>query len=1084
MPDFESIEARDRRPCFMLRISGVPVTFGTVNPRTFTYVHAASDAGLKEYKKSSSIIPGRGFNFEREMRPDEGIVESAPVSVFLAVNQHNDGEDESDPGHVFGRLGYESADFSAQLVEQIEHENNPTLKLTTVGGLSTGDFIHIGREAMEVGVVNLGQKTVTITQRGALGTTKVRHRVSAVEGVFPLVTKPAVFFRGRRAVIYEGALDKNGNPPNASDWIERYRGFVAKEPEFSTDGRLNVVRVEVSPLTAALDRPVESSAGDVRLHTRLHTFDGESASDLKFYESVRSAEYLNLTVTQSHGAGIFSANVSNLDKLLPVDANGDPTLKPLEHIRRVPLSYNFGFSQGALFYIEGIDSALGRVHLKRVFNGVVADAPPTLVGPGSLPKTLENKGIGEAIWYRFGQRAALASAGAATDLWPEILEKYNNQTLAFGGNKTNAGSDSLFFSRFSYAFNLSASAVTVTPNYGFRSSGNRFNDIVTPTAKTQLTSEPLATVDPPRDARDDQVAFNLPTRIFFNRITTDPSDVAIVLETPFSDVGQSHIPSDVVRFGDDPESLGATVEVNINENTDRAFFAVEVPVSIAKAFYTAGPKGEPIRPGVFDQSRLAEKWITFDRDPGVPTGGRLDLNVYIGDDDERVACLTIGEAVTKNISGETGFRCQVYKALIFSEDVDRSIVDNGGIIADRPRFVAGVQFSNTATIGEIALQLLTSLDGAGVTSNEFDVLPFGAGLTHTEFTTDFGIDVDVDSFLAIPNVAGINVAPRIKSGDTLFEVLRPLLQLAGYGVDMAVDDQGRCRLSAVPFGLPNESVVEKHIVDADMADTPTPSSPASLEIRNVFKFESNFDDKDDAQLKKNVRDTVSIDTFGEAGSISISLPGVQLPTDPAGLTQVLRPVFSRLRAEMAYPRRLFRFGVRSGLASRLKVGATYKISSSFLRGLSGVGVANAVCRLRRVQSDGFDPIARVEFIFFGFNGAGWGPSLEVTSVNAAVLTVSESAFRPSEEFEDLDGFASLQPGDTVVVMSGAYTDAFFTRTVSSVDKAANTITLTANAFPAGTNLGTSPLAFVVPVVYASSPALHQPYSFLNRTKMS
>lgn len=1083
MPDFESIEARDRRPCFMLRISGVPVTFGTVNPKTFTYIHVASDVGLKEYKKSSSIIPGRGFNFEREMRPDEGIVESAPVSVFLAVNQHNDGDDESDPGHVFGRLGYESADFSAQLIEQIDHENNPTLKLTTVGGLSTGDFIHIGREAMEVGVVNTLQKTVTITQRGALGTTKVRHRVSAVEGVFPLVTKPAVFFRGRRAVIYEGALDKDGNPPGASDWIERYRGFVAKEPEFSTDGRLNVVRVEVSPLTAALDRPVESSAGDVRLHTRLHTFDGEVASDLKFYESVEQGEYLCLNVTQTHGNGMFSADTSRLRNVLPIDANGAPTLNPLRHIRRVPLIYPFGFSF-SFFLIDQADFVNNQVLLKFVdpATGNVSDAAQDLNTPGTLPKVLENRAFGEVIWYRFGQHLALLNNRKATVLWPDVLED-KQEFLSFdGGLRTHLGSDSLEFSRFQYVFNLAAGVITVTPNFGFRSNVNRFGDVVSPTAKTVLTSDPLTTVEV-SDARDNQVAFNLPTRIFYNRLSFDVDEQATFLETPFSNVGNSHIPSDVIKFGDDPESNSATVEVTIDENTDRARYAVDVPVSIAKGFYTAGPKLAPIRDGVFDQSNQAERWITFENDPGVPQNSRLNVNVYAGDDDDRVACLEIGEAQERTVDGVTGFVCEVYKVEYFGDSLDRSIVDDGGILADRPRFVAGVQFDATTTIGEIALQLLTSSDGANVTSDEFDVLPFGAGLTHKELTTDFGLDIDADSFLAIPNVPGVSVAPRIKSGDTLFDVLRPLLQLAGYGIDMAVDDQGRCRLSAVPFGLPNESAIEKHFLDADISDTPTPSSPASLEIRNVFKFESNFDDKDDAQLKKNVRDTVSINTFGEAGSLSISLPGVQLPTDPAGLTQVLRPVFSRLRTEMAYPRRLFRFGVRSGMAARLKVGATYKVSSSFLRGLTGVGVSNALCRLRRVQSDGFDPIARVEFIFFGFHGAGWAPSLEVTVKGGASLTVSESAFTPSADFEDLDGFTDLQPGDSVVVISGADTSVFSTRTIVSINTATNIIVLDSDPFP-GIALPSSPRAFIVPAVYASAPAAHQPYTFIQRTRLS
>ena len=151
---------------------------------------------------------------------------------------------------------------------------------------------------------------------------------------------------------------------------------------------------------------------------------------------------------------------------------------------------------------------------------------------------------------------------------------------------------------------------------------------------------------------------------------------------------------------------------------------------------------------------------------------------------------------------------------------------------------------SSVSIGELLLQLLCSMDGAGVTSATYDVLPFGAGISEE--------DIDVESFSQFPAhpERGIELKPIVREGSTVYECVQGLLRAVGFAIDMRVDGLGVCRLHATPFGIPNSVQSLDSFTEADIADSPTPASIAETAIRNVFDFSSNFDAKGEAQLEK------------------------------------------------------------------------------------------------------------------------------------------------------------------------------------------------------------------------------------------
>ena len=1088
MVDFSSIERRDRSPCYFLVVAGVDTCFGSVLPPEKTYFVTNEASGYRIYDRSVSIIPGRGFDFSRSLEEEDAIIESDPVSVHLVCRDHIDPTDTTDPGYIFGRMGFSGADFSAQLTQSIDLSDTPTVHLTTSEGLVVGDMVHIGSECIEVGAVDFNAKTFTVAAlgRGRLGTTRARHAVSPDDGVFPLVTKPAVFFRGRRAVIYEAALGVNGGLPDDSDWIERFRGFLATEPEFATDGGLETVTLSISPMTASLDRPLSHRSGKLRLHPRLHSFDGRSQERLVFFETVEDGRYMNLSITGQQVIGgetyttLTQGTAQALDGLLPYPDNPDTVeLYPYKQPRRFVT--HIGIQGGGTAYAVILDRDGDNVLLRDVDGPLRNDGDNFVGEQGSI---FGNFSHVEIRVLRLGQTAGadFNSGTPGTALWPDVI----SHAL------TNQGFDSsqLFNGLFQILFSPQSRTFSFIPNYKY----------TIPNA-AQLAAIQVALPRPPKASivldRDPDHKWDLlrdaarGTHGWMGALMRGDefmgsSNQANEYDNALAFSGGEQVNNRIIDFGWGDADRDLTLECaydptpTIAASQSRAAIGRSVKAIIPSAFFHPGPRFNPAPCGFWGP----ESYITLDKDPGVPVGGSVILSASIGDGDAFMH-VVIGPAVSVTASGETGYRCPVLDGTFLSDEMD-VIRDFGGPVSERPLFSPTVRFAPTLSVGEMILQLLCSSSGGGVTSADYDVLPLGAGLRdHTDLSDNpLGADVDGNSFLAITEPAGLNFSPVFRSGDTILDVMRGVLLSVGYVLDMRIDDTGHCKLSAVKVGVPSALDVVGLITDSDMAETPIPSSPARTAIRNIFHFSSNFDASGDPAFEQEIKDTASIEAFGEADKLDVELQGAVLNLDPGSVLAVLQPVFSKLRLEMAFPYRLYRFAVRAGLAARMKVGGVYQITSGQLRGARGPGGVEAICRLRSIESAGFEPTAKVEFIHFGFAGTGWAPSLAVTGANGAVLTVRTDDYRPSTADEDLSGFEGISAGSTVRLFVGNNPGAGSSHGVVGVDLAANTITLAVDPGLAAPGDGHEVWAYITPDVRDDVAAIHDDYGFMGTVKLT
>ena len=148
--------------------------------------------------------------------------------------------------------------------------------------------------------------TVTFSGRSLLGSPRCDHLIDLATETKPRITKPPVFFKGRRAIIYETRLSEDGTTSSAqADWVERWRGFVASEPEVGTRSSVNSVRLRIAPLTSLLDQPLGDQNNRTFLSQTHHTWggddvalgDGMVASTVEFLEEVpRGAIVMHLSL--------------------------------------------------------------------------------------------------------------------------------------------------------------------------------------------------------------------------------------------------------------------------------------------------------------------------------------------------------------------------------------------------------------------------------------------------------------------------------------------------------------------------------------------------------------------------------------------------------------------------------------------------------------------------------------------------------------------------------------------------------------------------------------------------------------------
>ena len=478
-----------------------------------------------------------------------------------------------------------------------------------------------------------------------------------------------------------------------------------------------------------------------------------------------------------------------------------------------------------------------------------------------------------------------------------------------------------------------------------------------------------------------------------------------------------------------------------------------------------------------------ENYVVFESAFGIASGDQQDIGI-LTEDGELLAVLKLEDETSVTVDGFTGVRYFISGVQKY-QDVT-TVADFAG----QPRFTFKPTIvPQESGIGELILKLLCSVNGAGTTSSEYDDFIIGAGMSDGTGShgDDFGADINVDSFLAIPDPAGSEVyAPIYQDGDTLLDAIDGLLAATGYTVDIRSDDQGRCQLTAVEVSLPNRSVVTKAINESQIADSPTPQSVAEISIKNVFNFSANFNSEGDPGVELTIKDQVSIDLFNEAEEVDIELKGINLDLEtPGDAVSALRAMFGRLRVENSYPRRVFRFDAPVGVLQRLTLGDTVAITHQLLRAQKGLGVTNEPARVRSIEYSGYEAVGTIEAVSYGTVGESWNVTAGITTVvNSTTFVVSEEVHSPArhpatgDDIEELTGFSV---GDYVDIYDVYDMDSPTTVKITAISTSTNAVQVnTALTFTAD-SLGLGFRGFMTSRVEASAEDEHADYGFIGST---
>ena len=1132
MTDVSRITGRDRRPAFYLWVAGIDTLYGTVQPPDRMFERAPSESGI--YNRRTGILPDKGFKFDRRLDVEDHVITSRPVDVFLVSDLQYDPLDPLDPGEVFGRMGFVGADAVVQFAFGQVIEQDDALPITVICSsdpstlFSPGDLVHIGRECFHVSATNSGAKSITFDARARLGTVPQRHATSNASGTRPHITKPAVYFKGRRAIIFENDVLSDGSV-DETKWVERWRGFILSEPEPGVQGAIHTIRLQIAPLTALLDRPLGNRDDSNFISKDFHAFG--CSLDKADNEATHKTE-IHLAV-HAHQASIYFENGPGR-AVIPKTENGyygfnqefegvpvvsfqehlsvfDETLPHVAHPRRGPIMPNSETLDTArdsrqAMYLE-LDSAVPTAYVNNHVwasgerNNCILASDDAGAGANSYGNT-------QGQWLhrpRIGERRELMC-------WDEFDQNGNViqvcQEVIIDGNLEIAGTPGWDGEGYGNANTVEwHSASMLDPIVDWpqvhrwpqqllkQVNVTYFNRATAKGASGMLVGAFLNNTDPANPfwvfttehARRGEVIKVSLVNDFPHWSWTNRGDMPLHIGHNWTDPTnpkrrdhKDSMVAEAVLMGEEPttdEGTGRTSQTVMRAEVFRDNPSL-VPTRIANTFYQKG-----------------ERFLVLTRPFVLPAGDSLFLMLYKVTADDESDEAGAGEFLT--VYNATAVNQRVIDGVeYYIATVSDTVAGQPGRRVkswaiynpfDHVRVDMAFQFGNEP-IGETLLKLLCSSGGRSTTSTEYDTLEFGAELLDgsTAYADLAGADIDVASFLAIPSpVPGARVSASLIAGETIIDAVVGLLRAVGYTMDIRTGDDGKCQLVAMPLGLPNESDVVASIGETDIADTNV-QSPAEYQIFNSFKFTFNYDptDPDHEPVEQTIRDAVSINTFAETTELAIPMRGIKIG-GTLDFVSVLAPIFSRLRREFGFPRRVFRLDVRSGLAPQMRIGGTYRLTHSLLRGVRGIGVTDALVRLRKVTHDGFKSTAKCEFVFYGEGGSGWGPSLTISSVHDATsVVVGENVHsRPrnrtsGEEQEDLNGFSILLNGTDrrVYVSPPGDMDGGQVLTVQSIDTGTNKITFTAAH---GLALNT-PAGGRVTAIDWQPPAVHEKYGYIDR----
>lgn len=1031
-PDVTALAAGNGRRQFFVQIDGLEVRYWTdIRPASGT-LSVAGTAGAIRYKERTAVVGLSPTSASYDLAG--GIADHAAMTIELAVV---DPDDPWDAVNVFGRCGSKSASFATQVLETIPSSAaGVTLDIEDdATGLTFPCLVYVGDECMKATAATAAPNTITVT-RAAANTLAQRHVCDLNLGDAPLLTREPVFFRGRTVTVYCFDAPGIGTPDNLPTSIEIYRGFLAEAPEVDSESLR--VTLTVQPMTARLDTPL-GSVGVVRtgLVHGFHYFSDEKAQTICHVQHLGPAPgpsyRVNSTVVAGRGfltVGTSGATLHSACFQVPTGAT--PQLA-------------VGHPRSGMVY--GWDAAPMSVTAYSSLTGFTVDtAYPLLQFP-------QFTGIYDAPAAELHRLDVVPFGGATCAAWPDVvLEAVNTRAGWLPGQ---GGLDPAWHTDDGQWVDVQLVLDGPDgPHLACQSNVARPVSVAVWGKPRALAPGLQAPADVPlgliRDAKwwgrrqrapNDQYAVNVGR----------PSEGAALwyglsFSNPVNGTVENHVRS-----------------ASVPPVTDRARTLIPI-VGAARGFY-----------------QRRERYILVKDDLPIGTDGtriRIEYtDIYDGERKSALATVTASTAVT-NANGTTiGYRLTVdqdgnnWDVPSFGDWVGIPNGDGDPISTEPVEIYTVAEFDGSVSPGEIILQLLTSVAGAGANGN-YDVLPWGAGIDDS--------DIDTRSILGFaypPQLSSWRF--RVPNGTTVAKVIEPMLRVFGAVLGMRTDDNGVCRLTMFPLGM-ETSVESVEALNADAFVEGFQSWGVDDEVRNVFRFRYDFNDEGKPRSEVEIRDQRSLRNYGgERRELVFDLPGLRAAArNRFEWESLFRDVWSRMSAQLGQARRLWRGRVHSGATLRAGLGSVVAVTSPWLKGYgTGLGVTGAYARVRRIKVDWWGEGGELELVHYDTLGTGWNAALNVTAVpGATTLTVSQNAYsdianpHTGLSQEDLTGF---EVGDVVFALPKGNEDARTKVTITRLNRTTNQIGVTpAHGIVAGV------LGYVVPATYDLASATHQALAYL------
>jgi hypothetical protein len=246
-------------------------------------------------------------------------------------------------------------------------------------------------------------------------------------------------------------------------------------------------------------------------------------------------------------------------------------------------------------------------------------------------------------------------------------------------------------------------------------------------------------------------------------------------------------------------------------------------------------------------------------------------------------------------------------------------------------------------------------------------LPQGLGLAFDDLVLrDFDdlIDIGVWDFAAL-----------LREDSTWSDLLAPILSATQrtFSVDWSFRGLGRLRL--IQIGVPTfDPNVTTEMTDGDITYGSRPQTREKWEVKNSFKFLTNYDSEDEPQVTTEFLLANDISARRSKEELELELRGLVLDNDSEVARLQLTPLAFSLFQQYA-GRKEWSVETNWDFGVFVTVGYNLSVTSNWLRGYGDTnGVDEALARIISIDLSLWDTSCSVVMTHYGLNSKGWAPT--------------------------------------------------------------------------------------------------------------